>query len=203
MLSTIAFHPIYQRSKKAPTLSRPPWENGNNLLQKRKQIRVHDIQRTVSFALLNHTRNINLTGALRDHLNVNPLLPQRAEEPPANTDHAAQLAADQRNNSHIRNEIDVAPDAEVVHGAFERGVFDAEFFLAVPGQQGDFRVQGHRDVDFGGGDEVDAQAVFVQDAEDGHQEAVGAGALLAVHVKHGDAALDGHGGGALGRVVLA
>jgi len=64
-------------------------------------------------------------------------------------------------------------------------------------------VQGHGDVDLGGRDEVDTEAVLVQDAEDGHEEAVSTGALLAVHVKHSDVALDSHSGRALGGVVLA
>ena len=71
------------------------------------------------------------------------------------------------------------------------------------GQQGDLRVQGHGDVDLRRGDEVDTKAVLVQNAEDGHEEAVSTGALLAVHVKHSDVALDSHSRWALGRVVLA
>lgn len=45
--------------------------------------------------------------------------------------------------------------------------------------------------------------MLVQDAEDGHEEAVSTGALLAVHVKHSDVALDSHSRRALGRVMLA
>ena len=164
---------------------------------------MNDIKGAVGLALLNDARDINLAGALRDHLDVNPLLPQGAEEAAADADHAAQLAADERNNRHVGHEVDVAPDAEGFDGALEGLVFDPQFFLAVPGQQGDFRVQGHGDVHFGGRDEVDAQAVLVQDAEDGHEEAVGASPLLAVHVKHGDAGLDRHGRWAARGVVRA
>lgn len=71
------------------------------------------------------------------------------------------------------------------------------------GQQGDLRVQGHGDVDLRRRDEVNAEAVLVQNAEDGHEEAVSTGALLAVHVKHSDVALDSHSRRALGRVMLA
>lgn len=64
-------------------------------------------------------------------------------------------------------------------------------------------MEGHGDVDLGRRDEVDTQAVLVQDAEDGHEEAVGTRALLAVHVKHSDATLNGNGCRTLGRVMLA
>jgi hypothetical protein len=164
---------------------------------------VHDIQGAIGLAFLNDARDVDLAGALRDHLNVDALLPQRAEEAAADADHAAQLAADERDDGHVGHEVDVAPDLEVVDGALERLVFDAEFFLAVPGQQGDLRVQGHGDVHFRRRDEVDAQAVLVQDAEDRHKEAVRASPLLAVHVKHGDAGLDRHGRRAARGVVHA
>lgn len=164
---------------------------------------MHDIEGAVGLTLLNDARNVDLAGTLRDHFNVDALLAQGAEEAAGDADHAAQLAADQGDDGHVRDEIDVAPDAEIINGALERFVLNAHFLFAVPGQQGNFRVQGHRDVDLRGRDEVDAQAVLVQDAEDGHEESVSAGALFTVHVKHGDAALDGHGCRTLGRIVLA
>lgn len=173
------------------------------LLQKRKQIRVHNIEGAVRLALLNDARDVDLTGSLRDHLDVDALLPKSTEEAATDADHAAELAAHQGNDGHVRDEIDVAPDAEVVDSTLERLILDAQLLLAVAGQQRDFRVQGHGNVDLGRRDEVDAQTVLVQNAEDGHEEAVSTRALLAVHVKHSDATLDGHGCRTLGRVVLA
>jgi hypothetical protein len=81
--------PERSKIKKAPTLSRPLKGKRQLLLQKRKQIRVHDVESAVGFALLNDARDIDLTGTLRDHLDIDALLPQRAEEAPADADHAA------------------------------------------------------------------------------------------------------------------
>lgn len=94
------------------------------LLQKCKQIRVHDVEGAVGLALLNDAGNVDLTGALRDHLDVNALLSESAEEAATDADHAAQLATHQGDDGHVRDEIDVAPDTKVVDGTLERLVLD-------------------------------------------------------------------------------
>jgi hypothetical protein len=193
---------IYPMSMIQSANAKPPLGTAT-LLQKRKQIRVHDVEGAVGLALLNDARDVDLAGALRDHLDVNSLLSESAEEAAADAYHAAKLAAYQRNDGHVRNEVDVTPDAEIVDGALKRLVFDVELLFTVTGQQGDFGVQGHGDVNLGRGNEVDTQTMLVQDTEDGHKEAVGTGSLLAVHVKHSDATLDSHSCRTLGRVMLA
>ena len=95
------------------------------LFQKCKQIRVHDVEGAVGLALLNDAGNVDLAGTLRDHLDVDALLSEGAEEAATDADHAAQLAAHQGDNGHVRDEIDVAPDLKVVDGALERFVLDA------------------------------------------------------------------------------
>lgn len=57
-------------------------------------------------------------------------------------------------------------------------------------------------MDLGRGDQIDAQLVLVQDTKDGHEEAMRAGALLAVDVQHRDSAFDGDGGGPLRGLVV-
>lgn len=116
------------------------------LLQKCEKIRVHDVESAVGLALLNDAGNIDLAGALRDHLDVDALLAESAEEAATDADHAAQLAAHQGDYGHVRDEIDVAPDAEVVDGTLECLVLNAHLLFAVAGQQGDLRVQGHGNV---------------------------------------------------------
>ena len=64
------------------------------VLQKRKQIRMHHVQRPTRLALLNHTTDVDLARPLTNHLDINPMLAQRAKKPPANTDHTPQLPAD-------------------------------------------------------------------------------------------------------------
>lgn len=92
---------------------------------------MHDVEGAVRFALLNDARNVDLACTLRDHLDVDALLPQSAEEAATNADHAAQLAADQGDDGHVRDEVDVTPDAEVVDGTLESFVFNAHFLLAL------------------------------------------------------------------------
>jgi len=59
------------------------------LLQKCKQIRVHDVECAVGLALLNDAGNVDLAGALRDHLDVDALFSESAEETATDADHAA------------------------------------------------------------------------------------------------------------------
>lgn len=85
MLSTVAFIPV---SKIKSANAKPPLGTAT-LLQKRKQIRVHDVEGAVGLALLNDARDVDLAGALRDHLDVDALLAKSAEEAAADADHAA------------------------------------------------------------------------------------------------------------------
>lgn len=116
------FYPMSSMIKSAN--AKPPLGTAT-LLQKCKQIRVHDVESAVGLALLNDAGNVDLAGALRDHLDVDALLSKGAEEAAADADHAAQLATHEGDDGHVRDEINVAPDSEVVDGALERLVLDA------------------------------------------------------------------------------
>ena len=56
-------------------------------IQKREQIRMHHIQRPTRIPLLDDTADVDLARALRNHLDIDPVLAQRAEEPARNADH--------------------------------------------------------------------------------------------------------------------
>ena len=106
------------------------------LLQKCKQIRVHDVESAVGLALLNDAGNVDLAGTLRNHLDVDALLSKSAEEAATDADHAAKLAAHQGDDGHVGDEIDVAPDAKVVDGTLECFILAkamlSSFFLRRP-----------------------------------------------------------------------
>jgi hypothetical protein len=79
---------LLSHAKDQSANAKPPLGTAT-LLQKRKQIRVHDVESAISLALLNHARDVDLAGALRDHLDVDALLSKCAEEATADADHAA------------------------------------------------------------------------------------------------------------------
>lgn len=138
---------------------------------------------------------------MRNHLNVDVVLAQHAEEAARDTDHVLELLADQADDGHIGHDVDGAQRAEVCNGAPEVVVLDLVLVLAAAAQEGGLGVDGHGDVDLGRGDEVDGEVPAVEDAEDAHEEAVGARALVTVHVKHDNVVLDGDGRGAFGAQV--
>lgn len=149
-----------------------------------------------------HGRSCFVAHTLRDHFDVDILLAQSPEKAAADTDHAPEMAADETHDRHVRHEIHIAPGRQVLDGAAQRLVLDLHLFAAGRAVRVDcdFGVQSHGDVDFGTRNQVYAQTVLVQDAEDRHQEAVGAGALARVDVEDRDAALDGDGSGSLWRL---
>lgn len=158
---------------------------------------MHHIQSPISLPLLNDTANVDLAGALADHLDIDTVLAQRAEESPRDANHAAQLATDQGDDGHAGDEVDVAAKTrlrEVIDGVLEGLGFDGELVWAGTREQRVFAVKCHGYMDFGRRDQVHGKAVAVQGGEDGHQEAVGACALLAVDVKHSDVRFDGDSG---------
>ena len=85
MLYTVAFlsHVNDQSANAKPPLGTA------TLIQKCEKIRVHDIESAVGLALFNDAGNVDLAGALLDHLNVDALLSEGAEEAAADADHAA------------------------------------------------------------------------------------------------------------------
>lgn len=64
-------------------------------------------------------------------------------------------------------------------------------------------MQGHGDVDLGGGDEVHGEVPTVQDTENVHQETMSTCALVAMNVQNNNVVLNGDSCGALGRVHCA
>ena len=139
---------------------------------------------------------------LTDHLNVDAFFTQGTKKSSTDTDHAPQLLTDQTDDGHTRHEINVTPDTQIFNGTLERRALDVHLFTvgAGFGEHCDLAVQSHGHVDFRRRDQIDAELVLVQDTKDGHEEAVSAGAFLAVDVEHGDAALDGDGSRPFGRL---
>ena len=158
---------------------------------------MHHIQSPVGLPLLNDAADVDLAGALTDHLDIDTVLAQCAEESSGNADHAPQLAADEGDDGHAGDKVDVAAKTrlgEIVDGVLEGLGFDGELVWAGTREQRVFAVKCHGDMHFGRRDQVHGKAVTVQGGEDGHQEAVSACALLAVHVKHSDVRFDGDSG---------
>jgi hypothetical protein len=170
-----------------------------------KKIGVDHIERSVGLGLFDNARNVDLAGTLRDHLNVDAVLPKHTEEATADADHATQLATDKTNDGKTRDKVDITPNTEVVNGTLEGSRLDLNLLRvgASTGKECNFGVQSHGYMDFGRRNEVDGQMPLVENREDGHEEAVGTRALLGVHVEHGNTALNGDSGGTLGSVVSA
>lgn len=137
---------------------------------------------------------------LRDHLDIDVVVTKHAEESATDTNHVLELLSNQAHNGHVRHNVDGAQVAEVVDGALEILVLDPVLVLAAATKEGRFRVQGHRDVDLGGRNEIHRQMPAIQDAKDVHQETVGTGTLVAVDVEHNNIVLDGDSSRALGGV---
>ena len=57
---------------------------------------VNQIQRLDRVLRFNNTRDVDLTGALADHLYIDISLGERLEHSPSYTDHIAHLLSDQR-----------------------------------------------------------------------------------------------------------
>lgn len=94
------------------------------LLEKSKEIGVHHIQSTISLTLLDNARDVDLAGTckscqrcfrslgaclgltLRDHLNVDVVVAQHAEETTGNAYHVLELLADETNDGHVRHNVD-------------------------------------------------------------------------------------------------
>lgn len=108
------------------------------------------------------------------------MLAQRREHAAGDADHVLHLGADEAEDGHVGDDADVAAVLELAAGLLE---------VAHGGAGG---VDGHRDVHFGRGDEVDRDAVAVQDREDLGEEPVRDRPLVRVHVDDRDVVLDRH-----------
>jgi len=174
-------------------------------IEEGKKVGVDHVERSVGLGLFDNARDVDLAGTLRDHLDVDAILPEHTEEATADANHATQLATDKTNDGQARDKVNITPHAEVVDGSLEGSRLDLNFFRVGPGtrQKGDLGVESHGYMDFGRRDEVDGQMPLVEDREDGHEEAVGTRTLLGVHVEHGNTALNRDSGGTLGSVVGA
>ena len=119
---------------------------------------------------------------LRDHLDVDVVFSEHAEEAAGYANHILQLLAYQAHNSHIRDDVNGTQGTKLADGAIQVFVLDAVLVFATAAQQCGFRVKGHGDMDLGRGDQIHRKVPAVQNAEDVHQEAVGAGTLVGVDV---------------------
>jgi hypothetical protein len=170
-----------------------------------KKVGMDHVKRSVGLGLFDNARNVDLASTLRNHLNVDAVLPEHTEEATADANHATQLAADKTNDGKTRDKVDITPNTEVIDGTLEGSRLDLNLFRVGTSarQERNFGVQSHGYMDFRRRDEVDGQMPLVENREDGHEEAVGTRALLGVHVEHGNTALDGDSGRTLGSIVSA
>lgn len=116
---------------------------------------------------------------------------QRRKHLAGDANHVLHVGTDQAENGHVGEDAHVATLLQALLGA-GKGL-DA----------GAGRVDGQRDVDLGRGDEVDRDAVLVENGKDARKEAVRDGALVGVHVDDANVVLDGDGRGPLRRLGLA
>jgi hypothetical protein len=174
-------------------------------IEESKKVGVDHVERSIGLGLFDNARDVDLASTLRDHLNVDAILPKDTEEATADANHATQLTTDKTNDGQARDKVNITPNTEVVNGTLEGSRLDLDFFRVGTStrQECDLGVQSHRDMNFRRRDEVDGQMPLVKDREDGHEEAVGTRTLLGVHVEHGNTALNGDSGGTLGSIVGA
>ena len=135
-------------------------------------------------------------------LDIDIVVSKHAEELAGDARQAAQVLAHQRHNRHITDDIHRAKLAQIVIRALQSLVLDRQFLISAHGHHTVLRVQRHGDVHLRRGDEVHRQVVPIEDGEDLGEEAVRAGAAVAVHVEHDDGVLDCDGGGAAALVQL-
>ena len=117
---------------------------------------MHDVQRTGRFPFFDHAADADLAGPLADHLDVDAVLAQGAEEAPRDSLHTWQLAPDSRDYGLIGHEVHVAPGLEAVDGTLQRLGPDPQLVFAPGGgEQAVLRMDGHGYVNFGRRDEID------------------------------------------------
>jgi len=116
---------------------------------------MYNIESTVGFALFNDTGDVDLASTLRNHLDVDIVLAQHAEESARDTNHVLELFTHQAHDSHIRHDVNRTELSKVVDSALKILALDLVLVLTATTQQRRFRVQRHGYMNLRGRDEVD------------------------------------------------
>ena len=123
---------------------------------------------------------------LRDHLNIDIMLPQHTEHGPRNPHHILHLLPDQTHNRHLIHQLHRAQTRQLVHRAPQVRIDDASALavvgVVVSADEFPMAVEGHGYVDFGAGDQVDGEAPFVEDGEGAFEETARGGAFVGAEV---------------------
>ena len=80
---------------------------------------------------------------LRDHLDVDVVVTEHAEELAANANHVLELLSNQAHNGHVRHNVDGAQFAKIIDSALKVLVLDPVLIFAAATQHGRLGVQGH------------------------------------------------------------
>jgi hypothetical protein len=88
-----------------------------------------------------------LTYTLRDHLNVDVVVAEHAEELAGDTDHVLELLTDQAHNGHVRHDVDGAKLTKIIDSTLKILVLNLVLVLATTAQHGRLGVQSHGDMD--------------------------------------------------------
>ena len=177
---------------------------------------MHHIDRPPLVPARNHARDINLARPLRDHLNIDIVIPQRRQKPPGNPNTALQLPADQADDRHLVLHFHGAVIGELLDAGGEVAVvlFDGGVLFgfrsadvgarglaiaaAVAAKEGVLAVDGQGDVHFVEFEQVDLHVVLFEDEADLGEELGRADFAVGVHVDDCDGAFGGYGRGAFG-----
>lgn len=140
---------------------------------------------------------------MRDHLDVDVVIPQRGEQPPGDTNRPFELKPDQADNDHVMGQLDIPMLAELAYRALQvlvlvQQVRRIRALLARSADDGDLGVHGDADVELVHLKEVDVKREGGEDAADFGEERGVADFAVRVHVHDGDLVLHRHGGRAFG-----
>lgn len=129
---------------------------------------------------------------LGDHFDIDIMLPQHTKHSARNTHHVLHLLTHQTHNRHLVHQLHRPKARQFIHGGPEVGVGDVSP-VAVSADEFTVAVEGHGDVDFGTGDEVDGQPPLVQDCERAFEETTRGGAFVGTEIDYQDAVFHGYG----------
>lgn len=127
---------------------------------------------------------------MRDHLEVDVVFTKSREHASCDTNHVLHLSTNQTQNCHIGEYAHITTFSKLLGGLAK----SLDLLAA--------RMNGHRNVHLGGGNEIDRDGVVVEDGKDTGEEAVRDRSLIRVHVNDANVVLDGNGSRSLGFSVV-